>query len=51
MISETKLLFNLDLTECPFLSNCLLPKIWFLCKIPNCRNCPDYASKLKKVTQ
>ena len=49
MISDEELTINTSLTECPFLSTCPLPKIHFLCKIPDCKNCPDYIFKLKKV--
>ena len=49
MISDEELTINTSLTECPFLSTCPLPKIHFLCKIPDCKNCPDYITKLKKV--
>ncbi len=43
--------FNLELSlfECPFFTLCPLPKIQFLCKIPECKNCPDYTFKLKKI--
>jgi hypothetical protein len=51
MISDEESASNANLIECPFLSSCLLPKIDFLCKIPNCKNCPDYISKLKKVNE
>lgn len=49
MSIDLKLTIDAELIECPFLSICGLPKIQFLCKIPNCRNCPDYTSKLEKI--
>ncbi|MFW9819563.1 MAG: hypothetical protein ACFFE5_08130 [Candidatus Thorarchaeota archaeon] len=49
MISEIELKINLNLNECPFFVSCALPKIQFLCKIPECKNCPDYVSKLQKM--
>ncbi|MFW9999432.1 MAG: hypothetical protein ACFE9Q_02885 [Candidatus Hodarchaeota archaeon] len=49
MISDSNLVFDLHIIECPFFPSCELPKIQFLCKIPNCRNCPDYISKLEKI--
>ena len=47
MVSDGELTINL--IECPFLTSCRLPKIHFLCKIPECKNCPDYTSKLDKI--
>ncbi|MCK4287130.1 MAG: hypothetical protein KAX18_13055 [Candidatus Lokiarchaeota archaeon] len=49
MSSGTKLIIDLKLLECPFFPSCNLPKIQFLCKIPECRNCPDYIVKLEKI--
>jgi hypothetical protein len=39
----------LNLLECPFYSACNLPKITFLCKIPECKNCTEYFTKLEKI--
>ena len=47
--SDLELALDLNLVECPFLSSCILPKIPFLCKIPECKNCPDYVYKLGKM--
>ncbi|MFX1378100.1 MAG: hypothetical protein ACFFA4_03330 [Promethearchaeota archaeon] len=49
MSSEGEFLIKLQLIECPFFPSCRLPKIQFLCKIPECKNCPDYISKLQKI--
>lgn len=49
MISDVESTINLNLIECPFLTSCILPKIHFLCKIPECKNCPDYTYKLDKI--
>ena len=49
MSSDVKLALDLNLVECPFISSCVLPKIHFLCKIPDCKNCPDYTYKLGKI--
>ncbi|KKK46134.1 MAG: hypothetical protein Lokiarch_04020 [Candidatus Lokiarchaeum sp. GC14_75] len=48
MISDTDLTIVLNLYECPFYSTCNLPKIQF-CKVPECKNCPDYCSKWEKI--
>ncbi|MHA2009374.1 MAG: hypothetical protein ACXABO_20100 [Promethearchaeota archaeon] len=49
MSSGTSLASVLNLLGCPFFSTCNLPKIQFLCKIPECKNCPDYTIKLEKI--
>ncbi|MFW9896039.1 MAG: hypothetical protein ACFFD7_09580 [Candidatus Thorarchaeota archaeon] len=49
MSSGTNIAINLDLSECPFFTSCNLPKIQFLCKIPECKTCPDYNIKLAKI--
>jgi len=49
MSSDVELAPDLNLVECPFFSLCILPKIRFLCKIPDCKNCPDYIYKLGKI--
>jgi len=36
------------LIACPFIKRCKLPKIDFLCRIPECKTCPDYISKVKE---
>ncbi|MFX1309529.1 MAG: hypothetical protein ACFE9M_12025 [Promethearchaeota archaeon] len=51
MSSDIESVFDLDLVECPFFLSCELPKIQFLCKIPECKNCPDYNSKLRKIRE
>ena len=38
-----------ELLTCPFMDKCKLPKLQFLCKIPDCRNCTDYIYKVKKL--
>lgn len=49
MSSDVDLAIELNLLECPFLTSCALPKIQFLCKIPECKNCPDYIYKVEKI--
>ena len=49
MISDIEIKNDLNLEECPFFLSCALPKIQFLCKIPECKNCPEYISKLQKI--
>jgi hypothetical protein len=49
MSSGTNLIIDFNLMGCPFFSMCNLPKIQFLCKIPECKNCPDYTLKLEKI--
>lgn len=48
MISDIITKSKLLLLNCPFYEKCILPKIQLLCKIPECKNCPDYQTKLKK---
>ena len=38
-----------ELLTCPFIDTCELPKLQFLCKIPECKNCTDYIEKAKKL--
>ncbi|MFX0003364.1 MAG: hypothetical protein ACFE9C_15915 [Candidatus Hodarchaeota archaeon] len=49
MSSDLELVTDINLIECPFLPSCALPKIKFLCKIPECKNCPDYLTKLQRI--
>ncbi|MFW9988205.1 MAG: hypothetical protein ACFFC3_06075 [Candidatus Odinarchaeota archaeon] len=49
MSSDVELTSDLEFIECPFFSSCILPKIRFLCKIPDCKNCPDYLYKVRKI--
>ena len=42
-------LSKLRLFICPFENTCILPKKQFLCKIPECKNCPIYVEKLKRL--
>jgi hypothetical protein len=51
MNSDVNLALELNLLECPFLTSCYLPKIEFLCKIPECKNCPDHESKVERIHQ
>ena len=37
------------LIACPFDHVCHLPKHHFLCKIPECKMCPDYISHVLKL--
>ncbi|MFW9877109.1 MAG: hypothetical protein ACFFG0_28800 [Candidatus Thorarchaeota archaeon] len=38
---------ELGLLICPFTEICDLPKHDFLCKIPECKTCSNYFSKIK----
>jgi hypothetical protein len=49
MSSDLGLAYYLISLDCPFFPLCTLPKIKFLCKIPECKNCPDYNFKLDKL--
>ncbi|MFX0080300.1 MAG: hypothetical protein ACFE94_00955 [Candidatus Hodarchaeota archaeon] len=49
MSSDADLSIVLNLLECPFYSSCSLPKINFLCKIPECKSCSEYNAKLIKI--
>ena len=49
MSSDVDFTVVLNLLECPFYSTCSLPKISFLCKIPECKNCSEYSAKLEKI--
>ena len=40
---------KINLITCPFYQTCSLPKIQFLCKNPDCKNCPDYSLKLEHI--
>lgn len=47
----TDIIFNpqFELLTCPFMEKCELPKLGFLCKIPDCKNCTEYSDWLKKL--
>ena len=49
MSNDTELSRVLNLFECPFYPACSLPKINFLCKIPDCKTCSEYITKLEKI--
>lgn len=49
MSSGADLSITLNLHECPFYTTCSLPKIGFLCKNPECKECTEYRSKLDKI--
>ena len=49
MSSDTELTKVLNMFDCPFHPVCSLPKIDFLCKIPECKNCSEYDTKLQKI--
>ncbi len=49
MSGDIDLAIGLNLLECPFFTSCTLPKIEFLCKIPECKNCPDYICKVERI--
>ncbi len=48
MISETELGLENSLLACPFFHSCPLPKIQFLCKNPDCKNCTEYIYNLER---
>ncbi|MFX0036143.1 MAG: hypothetical protein ACFE9I_10950 [Candidatus Hermodarchaeota archaeon] len=43
--------FKFRVFTCPFKNACNLPKIQFLYKIPECKNCTDYAERLRKLKE
>ena len=49
MGSEAVYIPEYDLFGCPFTERCKLPKIDFLCRIPECKTCPEYTSNLKEL--
>jgi len=49
MSNDIDLKIVLNLTECPFYQYCYLPKIHFLCRIPECKTYPEYLTKLEKI--
>ncbi|MFX1575057.1 MAG: hypothetical protein ACFFB0_20155 [Promethearchaeota archaeon] len=49
MGSEAVYIPEFDLLACPFINRCKLPKIDFLCRIPECKTCPDYFSNVNKL--
>ena len=49
MGSEASFIPEIGLFGCPFMSKCKLPKHQILCKIPECKTCPDYDSYVKKL--
>ena len=46
---ESSLDIAKSLMACPFDHVCPLPKHDFLCRIPECKECPDYKEKVKKL--
>ena len=49
MGSEATFIPEIDLLACPFIEKCKLPKHQTICKIPECKTCPDYISKVKEL--
>ena len=49
MGSEIRLIPRFDLLTCPFIEKCELPKLRFLCNIPDCKNSTEYSDWLKKL--
>lgn len=49
MSSKEDLDVRFSFLTCPFFQTCSLPKIPFLCKVPQCKNCPDYSLKLNQI--
>ena len=48
MGTEIEFIPRIELLTCPFMEKCELPKLQFLCKIPDCKNCTEYNDWLKK---
>ena len=46
---ESSFDFARKLMACPFEYACHLPKHHFLCKNPECRECPEYKEKVQKL--
>jgi len=44
--------FNITekLLACPFDEVCHLPKHPFTCRTPECKECPDYKTRVRKLT-
>ena len=40
----------LELFFCPFISQCVLPKHHFLCKVSGCQTCSEYIAKFNELT-
>ncbi len=51
MSLQLDFLSKLKIFICPFEYTCVLPKKHFLCKIPECKTCPNYCEKLKKLKE
>lgn len=49
MGTEIVFIPRIELLTCPFMEKCELPKLQFLCKIPECKNCTEYSDWLKKL--
>jgi len=49
MGTEIEFIPRIELLTCPFIEKCELPKLRFLCKIPECKNCIEYSDWLKKL--
>ena len=49
MGSDIVFIPRFELLVCPFLNKCELPKLQFLCKIPDCKECTEYSTWLKKL--
>ena len=42
--------FTEQLLACPFAEVCHLPKHPFTCRTPECKECPDYKTRVRKLT-
>lgn len=49
MTSEIDNIIRLMVFSCPFSYRCVLEKKDFLCKLPECKECPDYKEFFKKL--
>ncbi|MBD3197801.1 MAG: hypothetical protein GF317_22305 [Candidatus Lokiarchaeota archaeon] len=38
-----------QLDFCPFTDTCQLPQVGTICTFPNCKVCPEYQEKVRKV--
>ena len=49
MSSEATFIPEIDLLSCPFIDIYTLPKHQIICKIPECKICPDYVTKVREL--
>ncbi|MBY8992242.1 MAG: hypothetical protein KGD58_15965 [Candidatus Lokiarchaeota archaeon] len=49
MGSDIVFIPRFELLVCPFFDKFELPKLQFLCKIPDCKECTEYSDFLRKL--